>query len=142
MIKRKYFLLVAFLIIVFFLSGCGGTVVPLINNDEAKIESVIEDYFMALNNQNWSKAKNCCVYGSEFYNATCKLEDEVDLLKIICNYVILDASVDVIDISITGNYAYVICYANITLSACGYTENENEYAYANLNKIGNSWKLF
>ena len=139
--KRKYLITIIVLVILFFLTGCAGpTIYP--GSDEVKIESVIEEYFIALNNQNWSKAKNCCVYGSEFYNATCKLEDEVDLLKIICNYVILDASVDVIDISITGDYAYVICYASITLSACGYTENENEYAYANLNKIGNNWKLF
>ena len=52
MIKRKYFLLVAFLIMIIFLAGCGGMIVPTINNDEAKIESVIEEYFTALDNQN------------------------------------------------------------------------------------------
>jgi len=52
MIKRKYFLLVAFLIMIIFLAGCGETIVPTINNDEVKIENVIEEYFMPLDNQN------------------------------------------------------------------------------------------
>lgn len=140
--KRKYFLLVAFLIMVFFLSGCGGTIVPPINNDEAKIESVIEEYFTALDNQNCSKAKNCCVYGSELYDATCNFEANVNTLEILCGYVTIKASVNVIDISISGNYAYVICDGSMSLSACGVTESNSEYAYAELNKVGNSWKLF
>ncbi len=54
----------------------------------------------------------------------------------------INTSVDVIDISISGNYAYVTCYADISLSACSVTQIENEYAYAELNKVGNSWKIF
>ena len=54
----------------------------------------------------------------------------------------INSSVDVTDISISGNYAYVICYADISVSACGIIQSENTYAYAELNKIGNSWKLF
>jgi uncharacterized lipoprotein YehR (DUF1307 family) len=142
MIKRKYFLLVAFLIMIIFLAGCGGTIVPTINNDEAKIESVIEEYFMALDNQNWSKAKNCCVYGSELYDATCDFEADLNTLEILCGYVTINASVNVIDISISGNYAYVICDGSISLSACGVTESNSEYVYAELNKTGNTWKIF
>jgi len=63
--KRKYFLVVLVLILAMFLVGCGsgGVVTPA--TDEAKIKSVINEYFLALSNQNWSKAKNCCVYGNE-----------------------------------------------------------------------------
>jgi len=55
--KRKYFLVVLFLLLAIFLIGCsGGIVTPA--TDEAKIKSVISEYFLAINDQNWSKAKN------------------------------------------------------------------------------------
>lgn len=141
MMKRNYLIAIIVLVILLFLTGCAGpTIYP--GSDEVKIESVIEEYFIALNNQNWSKAKNCCVYGSEFYNATCNFEADVNTLEILCGYVTIKASVNVIDISISGNYAYVICDGSMSLSACGVTESNSEYAYAELNKTGNTWKLF
>jgi uncharacterized protein YceK len=77
-VKRKYFLVVLFLTLAIFLSGCGGIVTPA--TDEAKIKSVIYDYFLAINDQNWSKAKNCCIYESDRYYATCVMEDAVNAL--------------------------------------------------------------
>jgi len=56
--------------------------------------------------------------------------------------VTINASVNVIDISISGNYAYVICDGSISLSACGVTESNSEYVYVELNKTGNTWKIF
>jgi len=65
--KSKYPLLLTFLVLAIILSGCAcGIVTP--STDEAKIKSVINEYFLALNDQNWSKAKSYCVYGSELYN--------------------------------------------------------------------------
>ena len=63
--KRKYFFVVLFLILAMFLVGCNGVVTPA--TDEAKIRSVIHEYFLAINDQNWSKAKNYCSYGSDKY---------------------------------------------------------------------------
>ena len=77
--KRKCLLILTILVLAIFLSGCsGGIVTP--STDEAKIESVIEEYFMAINNQNWSKAKNYCVYGSDIYYEPCILEDGINTL--------------------------------------------------------------
>ena len=117
-------------------------IVPTINNDEAKEENVIKDYFWDFNNQNRSKAKICCVYGSEMYGATCDFESDINTLEILCGYVTINASVNIIDISISGNYAYVTCNGSMSVSACGVTENNSKYVYAELNKIGNTWKLF
>ena len=50
----------------------------------------------------------------------------------------INASVNVINISISSNYAYVTCDASLSLTACGATESSSEFAYAELNKIGNS----
>ena len=63
--KRKLFLVVLVLILVIFLVGCsgGGIVTPA--TDEAKVKSVIQDYYLAINDQNWSKVKSYCVYGSD-----------------------------------------------------------------------------
>ena len=78
--KRKGILLLSILIIAIFLTGCstGGVVTPA--TDEAKVKNAIQDYFLAINDQNWSKAKNYCVYGSDRYFATCVLEDAVNIL--------------------------------------------------------------
>lgn len=50
--KRKSVLLLSILILAIFLTGCstGGVVTP--TTDEAKIKSVIQDYFLAINDQN------------------------------------------------------------------------------------------
>lgn len=141
MIKKINLLVILVLLIAFFVTGC--TAPPVYTgSDEAKIENTIKQFFSALEYQNWSKAKSCCVYGSELYDATCDFEADVNTLEILCGYVTINASVNVIDISISGNYAYVICDGSMSLSACGVTESNSEYAYAELSTIGNSWKLF
>jgi len=71
--KRKGILL-TFLVIAIFLTGCAGEIVtPL--TDEAKIENVIQEFCLALSDQNWSKAKSYCVYGSEIYNRLVEFEE-------------------------------------------------------------------
>ncbi|TFB08816.1 hypothetical protein E3V08_02455 [Candidatus Atribacteria bacterium MT.SAG.1] len=57
--KKKTFSIILVLILAIFLSGCsGGIVTPV--NDEAEVKSVIREYFLAINDQNWSKAKGYC----------------------------------------------------------------------------------
>lgn len=53
--KRKHFLVVLFLILAIFLSGCG------IITDEEKVRNVIDEYFLAINDQDWDKAKSYCI---------------------------------------------------------------------------------
>jgi len=103
---------------------------------------LLSNFFSALEYQNWSKAKSCCVYGSDAYEIICEFENDVNYLETICGSVKINTYVNVDNISISGNYAYVICDANLSISACGETENISEYGYLELNKIGNSWKLF
>ena len=73
--KRKYFLVVLFLTLAIFLSGCsgGGVVTPA--NDEAAIRSVIHEWSLALNDLNWSKAKSYCVNDSDAYYAVEQMQD-------------------------------------------------------------------
>ena len=137
--KRKYILVVLFLILAIFLIGCsGGIVTPA--TDEAKIKSVISEYFLAINDQNWSKAKNCCVNGSDRYYATCVLEQYVSSLA---QYgVTITCIFSIVDVSIYGDNAQA--YINLTLyvSFGGVSDSETGSGYYYLQKIGNSWKLY
>ena len=138
--KRKCFLVVLVLILAIFLSGCGGIVLPA--TDEAKIKSVINEYFLALNNQDWSKAKSCCVYGSDIYYAVCDIEALVNNAYLYCNIITVNVVIDIQNVSINGNYADVSFSYNLLITGCGeegYAE-EGDTTFT-LQKIGNSWKL-
>jgi len=139
--KRKYFLVVLFLVLAIFLSGCGsGIVTPA--TDEAKVKSVINEYFLALSNQNWSKAKNCCVYGSDRYYATCQGENLINTLYEYCNIVTINIYADILSVSIYGNYSEAYLYLSALITACGDYDSDNSYGYYYLQKIGNSWKIY
>jgi uncharacterized protein YceK len=138
--KRKYFFVILFLILAIFLSGCNGIVTPA--TDEAKIKSTIQNYALALNDQDWSKAKSYCVYGSDAYYKVCVKEDLVNALYMYCNIVTLTYYVDIINVNIDGNYAQVYVHTTSLITACGYAEAYDIYEYGYLQKIGNSWKIY
>ncbi|GAH93907.1 unnamed protein product, partial [marine sediment metagenome] len=107
--KRKYFLVVLFLILAMFLSGCG------IVTDEEKVRDVIDEYFLAISDQEWEKAKSYCIYESDVYYETCDFEDYVDSLNLDFSFVDITFLVDIFDIRINGNdaSAYVDGILNI-----------------------------
>ena len=87
-----------------FLAGCGGGGLPTTPaTDEAKIKSVINEYFLAISNQNWNKAKNYCVYGSDRYYATCQVESLINSLYEYCNIVTINTSANILSVSIYGD---------------------------------------
>ena len=140
--KRKSILLLSILILAIFLTGCstGGVVTPA--TDEAKIKSVIQDYFLAINDQNWSKAKNCCVYGSDRYYATCVLEDAVNALYQYASTVTITCFVTISNVTITGNYASAYGSGTMIITADGYSESGSASATYYLQKVGSSWKIY
>ena len=140
--KKKYFLIILILIFAMFLSGCagGGIVTPA--TDEAKIKSVIYEYFLALNDQNWSKAKSYCVYGSDQYYAVCQAEDLINTAYLFCNQVTINFVVNIIDVSISGSYSQVYSRVSYLLTYCSYYETDEVDSYLELQKVGNSWKLY
>ena len=129
--KREYFLVILFLILAIFLSGCGvsGIVTPA--TDEAKIKSIIQNYAFALNDQNWNEAKSYCVYNSiayqmvevyEFYIANYNVEAfvyKIDKIK---------------DIEIDDNYVQAYIHIVSTLGSW----YENIY----LQKVSDIWKIY
>ena len=136
--KRKLFLVVLVLILAIFLSGCGGIVLP--TTDEAKIKSVINEYCLALNNQDWSKAKSLCVYGSTMYNELCDMEVN---LYLYCNVITINVVMDIQNVSIDGNYATVYIYFMLLMTGCGNEDYAEEgYGEVWLQKVGNSWKIY
>jgi hypothetical protein len=58
-----------------------------------------------------------------------------------CNIVTVNVVVNILDVSINGNYSQAYCKIDGLISYCGYFESESGYAYYNLQKVGNSWKF-
>ena len=137
--KRKCFLVVLVLLLAIFLSGC-GIVLPA--TDEAKIKSVINEYCLALNNQDWSKAKSYCVYGSDPYNSVCEMEADTNNAYLSCDMITINAVIDIQSVSINVNYATVSAYASILVTGCGGYYAEEGDGTLTLQKVGNSWKLY
>ena len=137
--RSKILVVVLVMFLVLALVGC-GVVTPA--TDEAKIKSVINEYFLALNDQNWSKAKSYCVYGSDIYYAICQMEDLANTIYSYCSILTVNAVVKIYDVSIYGNYSQAYCYFTYLITACGYYESDSGYTYYDLQKIGNSWKLY
>ncbi len=125
---------VLFLILAIFLSGCG------VITDEVKIRNVIDDYFLAINNQDWEKAKNFCMYESEVYYETCSLENYID--SFYPSVVIIIFLIDVFDILITGNYASAYIYGSLTIIIDDQIITEDSPGKFYLQKISNNWKIF
>ena len=116
-------------------------VIPV--TDEAKIKSVINEFFWAISDKNWSKAKSYCVYGSREYDAVCWFEEMYDYISSYADVVILDTSVDdILNVSIDGEYSKAYCYYSFTITVYDSDyERKINYGYLNLQKVGSSWKL-
>jgi len=140
--KKKYFLVILFLLLAIFLTGCsgGGIVTPA--NDEAAIKNVIYDWSLALNDMNWSKAKGYCINGSDMYYAVEQIEDLVNTLYALCNQVTMNVVVNIQDVSINGSYSDVYCSILYYTTYCSYYETDEVNGYLHLQKIGNSWKMY
>ncbi|TFB08814.1 hypothetical protein E3V08_02445 [Candidatus Atribacteria bacterium MT.SAG.1] len=137
--KRKYFSIILVLTLAIFLSGC-GVVTPA--TDEAKIKSVINEYFLAINDQNWSKALSYCVYGSDRYYDTRYLEDAINILQQYYGTVTITCLITISDVIIYGSYAEAFGSGTIIITAGGYFESESGPGTYYLQKIGNNWKIY
>ena len=143
--KIKYSLIITFLVLAILLSGCSGITTPA--TDEAKIKGVINEYALAINDQNWSKAKSYCVYGSDVYYATYVFEDGVNTLYQagFTNVTILIA-ITVSNVTVNGNYASAYVSGNVLIGGAAYynyySETESISKYYYLQKVGNNWKLY
>jgi len=139
--KRKGFLLLSILILAIFLTGCtGGVVTPA--TDEAKVKSVIQDYYLAINDQNWSKVKSYCIYGSDQYYKVSVMEDAVNTLQQYYGTVTITCFANISNVSVNGNYASAYINVTVVITAGYNYDSESDSGYLYLQKVGNSWKLY
>lgn len=141
--KRKCLLLLTLLVLSIFLSGCsGGIVTP--STDEAKIKSVINEYFSALNEQDWDKAKSYCVVDSIW-------DDFVSYLETGINENINDTYILEYSLSINSFYFITGCtcpplaivFGELLISlAINGKVHENLEEIITFQKINNNWQLF
>ena len=80
--NKKLFYLSILLVFISILYGCSGqpTIPGPSINEEAQIKSVIHEYWLAISNQNWNKARSYCVYGSSPYYSVSQIENIVNNL--------------------------------------------------------------
>ena len=129
--KRKYFLLILFLVLAMFLSGCGSSGIVTPTTDEVKVKSVIQNYAFALNNQNWNEAKSYCVYNSFAY----QMVDLYEIYVVNNNVEAFTYKIDNIkDIEIDDIYAQADIHIVSTLGSW----HEDIY----LQKVSGIWKIY
>jgi len=132
---KKLALLILVVVLLLGLMGC-GVITPA--TDEEKVESVVYEYFLAVSDQDWDKAKSCCVSGSVMYDVTLQTQTTLEEFGISLNWI-----VDITSTSINGNYAEVYFDATVTMVLEG-TESEfpQDDITFYLQKVGNDWKIY
>ncbi len=137
--KSKILVVVLVMFLVLALVGCGGGIVTP-DTDEAKVKSVINEYFLAINDQNWYKAKSCCIYGSGEFNAIAYIKDILDNYS---EYHIeyINIYIDIYDVHIYGDYSEVYGYATSVMSKAGNVYSDSFLFWQYLQKIDNTWKI-
>lgn len=126
--KKKYFLVILFLILAIFLSGC-DILTPDV--DKIEIKGVIQNYASAMNDQDWDKAKSSCVYNSHAYFYIEEYEWLIDYYGIEIFAFKID---NIRDIEVEGNYGQ----ANIHIRDTVFVRWELAY----LQKIDGIWKIY
>ena len=142
--RKKICIVFVLLVLISILTGCTGGVpttpgIPV--NEEARIKSVINEYFLAVNNKNWNLARSYCVYGGERYYATSQMQSLVNSYYAYCSVVTVNFIPNIINVYVTGNYAQAYLYYYGVVTACGYSYSDGYYTTYILQKIGNSWKI-
>jgi len=129
----------------FLLIGCSGIGLPDIEvpvTDEEKIENVINDFFLALNEQDWEKAKSLCVIDSIWYDFVSNFERAVN--ENIDDTYILEYSLSISRIYITGctcNIGIVFGEFFVSLTKNGELQRFEEWGIITLYKSDNDWQL-
>ena len=145
-IYHCFVILIMIFSFVFLLIGCSGIGLPDTDanlTDEEKIENVINDFFLALNEQDWEKAKSLCVTDSIWYDFVSDFERAVN--ENIDDTYILEYSLSISRIYITGcpyNIDIVFGEFFISLTVNGELQGFEEWGIITLVKSDNDWQLF
>ena len=133
-----------FLVMILCLSlvGCNGTVTPGTDIDKVEIQAVLQNFFLAINGQNWSEAKGYCIYGSGAWFIIESIEDAMDTLYYYYYVVTINCFVNISDVSVNGNYGSAKVTGTILMTADGYSESESINSTYDLQKIGNNWQIY
>jgi len=127
----------------FSASDEGWAFAPPPTSDEDKIEDVTHKLFQAINDRDWDEAKNCCVYGSDFYVGIDELEHCYNLYgalecDIFDEYIVNDIN----QIIINGEYAKAYVYITATAIVDGEVVELHGEGWYFLQKITNDWKIY
>jgi hypothetical protein len=147
--KRKYFLVILFLVLAIFLSGCsgGGIVTPdtdEIGGDAYLCENLLRGFYTALSDQNFTQALSYCKNGG----ATFKLvNSKWDLSQEYPTFYTTYQVYDVFDFKYVGKYLslhYDFSYTLLSIYGDAYMAPQTTYYYNSLmlfEKVNGEWKM-
>jgi len=127
--RRIYFLVILLLILAIFLSSCGGLLTP--DMEWVTVKGVVQNYALALNSQDWDKAKDYCIYNSDAYFMVETYEFYINFH----NIEIFTFEIDEIkDIEVEGSYARAYIHTVATIGSWS--------EYIGLQKVDDDWKIY
>ena len=140
--SKKLLYLIVFLVLVLFLSGCNGSSTVPGANDESKVRIVINEFYLAINDQNWNKARNYCIYGSDAYYAVSQYEDLADTCIQYYGNVTINCAMTISNVYVNGDYATADVSGTLIATAGYDYASENLSGTMTLQKIGSNWKIY
>jgi len=137
--KKRIILSVLIVFLFLALMGCNGGIIT----DESKVRNVIEEYFSAITEQNWNKAKSYCIYESDIYYETCDLEEHINDLIFQYETVDITLEIDIFDISIYNiDYAEAYVYGTSDISYNSASDSSDGDGHIYLQRVDNNWKIY
>jgi len=103
--------------------------------------SIVLPYFLALNDQNWSKAKSYCVYDSEAYYDTCDLEGKINTFIDQYTSATITFLVTISNVTITGSDASAYGSGTVVITTGSNSVSESASGNCYLQKVDNNWKI-
>jgi len=139
--KRKLFLVGLVLALVLFLVGCNGSGVIIPATDEAKIRGVINNFCIAVSNQDWNLAQSYYYPDSAGYSALEQLENLFNSYPQQTG-VTMSITPTIYSINIVGNEATVLVSYYVQMCYQGDCESvSGEKQTQVLIKSGGKWYL-
>jgi hypothetical protein len=140
--KKQKIILIGMIILVLLLIGCSGTtpIIPSVNQEE-QIKEVVNGYWSALSNRQYSLAKSYCIKNGQFYNAVEEYQNMPYFGSTIRTW-----NPYINWVKITGNNATANVNITLTVTICFddicSTESETIYNFPmDLIKLSGNWEL-
>jgi len=132
---------VSFLVLVLLLSGCGANSPVLPSDDGTTIEGVINEFCLAISNQDWDRARDCCVPYSEAYDALSQYEALANNVFQDYGNVKINCQLTISKVLENGNYATAEVKGTLLASVGIFGETQDLAGNISSQRIDHRWYI-